>query len=259
MENLSYIQLACIAAVFVWSGFVRSGLGFGGAALALPLLLLITDDPLLFLPLLAVQLLIFSALIGYSSQKELKIKRAAGETVEGSVDWKYLLYSMKIMIIPKIIGVFGLLTLPPALVSGIIFAIILVYSLTYIFNKPFKSNHPYLDKLFLIIGGYVSGTSLVGAPLIIAVYTSHVARHQLRDTLFMLWFILVLIKLISFLVTGVDMQLEHQLWLLPCVAVGHYAGLYFHKKLQQADPVQFYRILGVVLLMITSIGLWRSF
>ncbi len=259
MENLSYLQLALIAAVFVWSGFVRSGLGFGGAALALPLLLLITDDPLLFLPLLAVQLLIFSALIGYNSHKDKKAKQEAGEAVTGSIDWKYLISSMKVMIIPKVIGVFGLLTLPPTLISGIIFAIILVYSLTYIFNKPFTSNHPFLDKVFLVIGGYVSGTSLVGAPLIIAVYTSHVARHQLRDTLFMLWFILVSIKLVSFLVTGVDMQLEHQLWLLPCVAVGHYAGLFFHKKLQQADPVLFYRVLGVVLLLITSIGLWRSF
>jgi uncharacterized membrane protein YfcA len=259
MEQLSYIQLAAIAAIFVWSGFVRSGLGFGGAALALPLLLLIVDDPLLFLPLVAIHLLLFSSLIAYSSHKKTKAKRAAGEKVEGTIDWKYLSHSLKIMIIPKIIGVFGLLTLPATVVSAIIFAITFVYSLTYIFNKPFKSNNPYLDNFFLMLGGYISGTSLVGAPLIIAVFSTHVARHQLRDTLFVLWFILVVIKVGSFFLTGVDMQWIHHLWLLPCVFVGHYAGLYFHEKLQQTDPVTFYRVLGVILLLITSIGLWRSF
>jgi uncharacterized membrane protein YfcA len=42
-------QLAFTLAIFIWSGFVRSGLGFGGAALALPLMLLIYDQPLLVL------------------------------------------------------------------------------------------------------------------------------------------------------------------------------------------------------------------
>ena len=50
MEHLAPVQLVLIGLVFVWSGFVRSGLGFGGAVLALPFLLLIHNDPLLFLP-----------------------------------------------------------------------------------------------------------------------------------------------------------------------------------------------------------------
>ncbi len=43
-------QLIAIGACFIWSGFVRSGLGFGGAALTLPMLLIIHNDPLLYLP-----------------------------------------------------------------------------------------------------------------------------------------------------------------------------------------------------------------
>jgi hypothetical protein len=42
-------QLAFTLMIFVWSGFVRSGLGFGGAALALPLMLLVYDQPILVL------------------------------------------------------------------------------------------------------------------------------------------------------------------------------------------------------------------
>jgi hypothetical protein len=39
---------------------VRSGLGFGGAVLTLPFLLMIRDQPLLFLPIISVHLLLFS-------------------------------------------------------------------------------------------------------------------------------------------------------------------------------------------------------
>ena len=38
--------------------------------------------------------------------------------------------------------------------------------------------------------GYVSGTSLIGAPLIVSVFATHVAKEQLRDTMLVLWFIL---------------------------------------------------------------------
>ena len=62
MTDLSLWQYVLIGLVFVWSGFVRSGLGFGGAVLALPFLLLIHDDPLVFLPLIAAHLLLFSSL-----------------------------------------------------------------------------------------------------------------------------------------------------------------------------------------------------
>ena len=40
MEDLQTWQYLAIAACFVWSGFVRSGLGFGGAVLTLPFLLM---------------------------------------------------------------------------------------------------------------------------------------------------------------------------------------------------------------------------
>ena len=55
-------QLVFTLAIFIWSGFVRSGLGFGGAALALPLMLLVYDQPLFWLPIIGIHLLIFSAM-----------------------------------------------------------------------------------------------------------------------------------------------------------------------------------------------------
>ncbi len=67
MEQLLWYEYAAIALIFVWSGFVRSGLGFGGAVLALPFLLLVVNDPVVFLPIIAVQLVLFSSLIMWQS------------------------------------------------------------------------------------------------------------------------------------------------------------------------------------------------
>lgn len=262
MEELSLIQLSLLALIFVWSGFIRSGLGFGGAALALPLMLLIVDDPLLFLPLLAVQLLFFSSLVIYNSRKQAqKALRLNSQTsdAENTIDWKYLKHSLLILMIPKLLGVFGLVTFDASLISGVIFVIISFYALSYIFDKPLQSKSKWMDYSFLIVGGYVSGTSLVGAPLIIAVYASHVAKHQLRDTLFVLWFILVSIKVTSFIILEVDMQWEHQLWTLPCVALGHWAGLKLHQRLQKARSTTFYRVLGTALLAVSMVGIYRAF
>ena len=61
MSELTSWEYMAFGLIFLWSGFVRSGLGFGGAALALPLLLLLVDNPLTVMPILAVQLLVFGA------------------------------------------------------------------------------------------------------------------------------------------------------------------------------------------------------
>lgn len=255
MEDLQHWQYAAIALIFVWSGFVRSGLGFGGAVLALPFLLWIVDDPLLFLPIIAVHLLFFSGLIMLDSAKAA---RAEGRAPLSSVDWGYLTRAMKIMIIPKMIGVWGLITLPNAVMSGIIFSIVTLYSVSYILNRPIKSQTPWVDTLLLMLGGYVSGTSLIAAPLVVAVFAAKVAADQLRDTLFVLWIVLVSIKMASFLILGIDMQWAHHLWLLPAAFVGHQLGQRFHRALQRQDPIVFYRVLGSALLVVSGAGLWRT-
>ena len=163
------------------------------------------------------------------------------------------------MIIPKLIGVLGLITLPNTVMSAIIFSIVAVYSISYIVNRPFSSKSKIVDVLLLMIGGYISGTSLIGAPLIIAVLASHINKHQLRDTLFVLWFILVAIKMASFIYFDVDLQLIHHLWLLPCAGFGHIIGQHFHQRMLQAESSQFFRVLGIALLAISIIGLADAF
>ncbi|MGO1659506.1 MAG: TSUP family transporter [Marinobacter sp.] len=269
MSDLSLIQYGLVALIFVWSGFVRSGLGFGGAVLSLPFLLLVKNDPLIFLPIIAVHLLFFSSLTIWMNNRNNRKTATAGSTEkltgfgpdvepnrpEGTVDWHYLWRMLGIMLVPKLIGVFGLFTLPPNVLSAIIFVIVAIYSVSYIINRPFRSKSKTVDVLLLMAGGYISGTSLIGAPLIIAVAAQHVAREKLRDTLFGLWFILVLIKLAAFVWVGLDLQLIHHLWLLPCAAIGHVIGLRFHERILKAETPVFFRMLGVVLLVVSSVGM----
>ena len=249
MESLAWYQYAAIGLIFVWSGFVRSGLGFGGAVLALPFLLLIVNDPLVFLPLIAAHLIFFSTLIMIqSTQKQ-------GTTQSNTINWRYLRRSMGIMIVPKIAGVIGLLTLPPVIMSTIIFLIVIAYAIGYIINRPIQIKTKFQEYGFLGLGAYVSGTSLTGAPLIVPVVASHVEKHELRNTLFVLWWILTLIKLASFIVAGIDLQLVHHLWLLPCAFVGHLLGNRMHNYLIEQETPTFFRVLGIALVIGSLTGL----
>ncbi|MDV2077877.1 TSUP family transporter [Marinobacter xestospongiae] len=258
MADLSLLQYVLIGLIFIWSGFVRSGLGFGGAVLSLPFLLLVHNDPLVYLPLISVHLLVFSSLTILMNNRKQAAPAEVSASAGGTVDWVYLRRILAIMIVPKLIGVFGLITLPAQVMSGIIFAIVSVYSLSYIFNRPFRSNSKAVDTVFLMLGGYISGTSLIGAPLIIAVAAQHLPKEKLRDTLFALWFILVTIKMGAFVWAEVDLQLIHHLWLLPCAAIGHVIGLRFHERMLQAETPIFFRVLGSILLVISCVGLWNG-
>ena len=241
MLILSSFEWVLICLIFIWSGFVRSGLGFGGAALAMPLMLIILDNPLIWLPIVATHLLIFSALTVYNRLH--------------TVDWKYLKKAMLILIIPKLAGVFGLLNLPNDVLVFLIYAITFVYGLTYITNYTFNSRNRFFDTVFLVLGGYASGTSLIGAPLVSAVFVKNVSIDKLRNTLFVVWLILVIIKMFAFVVFKVDLQFRYSLYLLPMAAIGHWLGLKMHKRLIQDGGERYKRILGAVLVVICGYGL----
>ena len=68
---------------------------------------------------------------------------------------------------------------------------------------------------------------------------------------------LVALKLIAFVATGIDLQWIHHLWLLPCAAVGHVLGLKFHAYTLNADTQVFFRVLGAGLFVVSVAGLVR--
>ena len=74
------VDIVIISLIFIWIGFVRTGLGFGGAVLGLPLLMLVGGSPIDWLPIIGIHLLFFS---GIALARSLK-----------KVDWSYLKQSL---------------------------------------------------------------------------------------------------------------------------------------------------------------------
>ena len=235
-------SLILIGLIFVWTGFVRTGLGFGGAALGLPLLLLIGGSPVYWLPIIGMHLFFFTSLTLFSSLD--------------SVDWGYLKRTLLWIIPPTLIGVIGLLNLPTKVIVIFIYCVTIFYAINWILDKKISSNKSWLDKVFLVIGGYISGTSLTGAPLIVAVYMRFVDKSMLRNTMFVLWIILVGIKMTAFVVVGVSIDWQFSLYLIPVAAIGHVLGIFTHQKIINNDQL-FKKWVGGALLCISSFGMFK--
>lgn len=239
--DFTLYQSIAIGLLFVWAGFVRTGLGFGGAALGLPLMLFIYNQPLFWLPIISVHLLFFSSLTLF--------------TRLNNVDWRYLRSTSIYIVPPAIIGVFGLINLPALWLNVFIYLVTLFYGVMWLTNYVIESHHNWVDKLLLMLGGYVAGTSLTGAPLMVAVFMRKVRKEQLRDTLFVLWFVLVGIKMSTFMMLKVELHFFTALALLPIAAVGHFLGLKAHDSIVKNDAV-FKRWMGGGVVVISVLGLW---
>jgi len=233
-------EILFISLIFVWIGFVRTGLGFGGAVLGLPLLMLVGGSPIDWLPIIGIHLLFFS---GIALARSLN-----------TIDWSYLKQSLPWILPAKIIGVIGLISLPPTVMTLIVYSITSIYALTWILNYNIASREGWVSRLLLILGGYISGTSLNGAPLLVAVYMQNIDVKRLRNTLFVLWFLLVTIKMSAFLIVDVYINWQFSLMLIPVAALGHFVGLKVHDRIIENDT-QFKRWMGSVLILICIAGL----
>ncbi len=240
--NFTSLELSLVALFFCWSGFVRTGLGFGGAALGLPLMMLVGGSPIDWLPIIGIQLLFFS---GISLSNALK-----------KVDWNYLKGSLPWILPAKLLGVIGLINLPAEVMTVIVYLITCFYATTWILDRPISSKQKWVDSLLLTMGGYISGTSLTGAPLIVAVYMRHIVKEKLRNTLFVLWFFLVTIKMAAFITVGVYVDWKFAFMLIPAAAVGHLIGLKVHDKIMGNDQ-RFKRWIGGVLILVCLVGFSR--
>lgn len=241
LPDFSLYQTIAIALLFIWAGFVRTGLGFGGAALGLPLMLFVSNQPLLWLPIISVHLLFFSGLTLF--------------TRLNNVDWQYLRHASIYIVPPAIVGVIGLVNLPASWLNIFIYSVTLFYGVIWFLNYVIASHHNWVDKLLLVLGGYIAGTSLTGAPLMVAVFMRKVRREQLRDTLFVLWFALVSIKMTTFVLLKVELHFLAALSLIPVAAIGHYMGLKAHETISKNDVV-FKRWMGGGVVIISMAGLW---
>lgn len=242
LADFSYTEIFFVALIYIWTGFVRSGLGFGGGALGLPLMLFMYNQPLFWLPIIGIHLLFFSSFTLISRLRE--------------VDWDYLKRALRVIIPFVLIGVFGLISLPTSWLLVFIYSITLLYAVLWLTGKSIHSHNKWADRFLLCIGGYVAGTSLTGAPLIVAVFMRNINAKLLRNTLFVLWFIIVIIKMSTFVAMGIELNVVVALLLLPIGAIGHFLGLKAHDYIMQNDEM-FKRLVGGVLIIISSLGLYN--
>ena len=242
MLDLSVLEYVFVILIFIWSGFVRSGLGFGGAALGLPLMLFVYDQPLYWLPIIGLHLLFFSGL--------------TLRTRINNIDWPYLRKAAWYIFPAALVGVIGLIQLPTQWLLVFIYSVSLFYAVLWLAGWAIRSGDSWIDKCLLVIGGYVAGTSLTGAPLMVAVFAKNVHKGQLRNTLFVLWFILVSAKLIAFVMLDVKLNVLACIMLIPFAAIGHVIGLKLHDAILQHDKV-FKRFVGGMLIIVSSLGLWN--
>lgn len=238
---LPHWQYVFIALCFLWSGFVRSGLGFGGAALTLPFLLLIIDNPVVFLPAISWQLLLISI--------------ATVVTRLENVHWGFLLRLILVLLVPFTIGLIGLFNFSGFILSLTVFCVTFLYGISYFSNKTLKRGSRVLDGLGLLFGGYVSGVALIGAPIIVASSAKRLPVHMVRDTFFVLWIVLVIFKLTGFVVAEVDLQWRLTLLTFPFTLSGHYLGQLLHDNLVKGDRRQFEKAIGIGLIMVSGFGI----
>jgi hypothetical protein len=86
-----------VSLIFMWAGFVRTGLGFGGAALGLPLMLLVGASPVYWLPVIGLHLLLSFFFLSYNSfTKSIgNILRISILTFRKETTVKFFLFSLE--------------------------------------------------------------------------------------------------------------------------------------------------------------------
>ncbi len=239
---LPLASYAAIACCFVWSGFVRSGLGFGGAALSLPIFLQIAEVPLVFLPALAWHLLFFSI---FTVATRLH-----------NIDWSFLRKLTVQLAVPFSVGLFGLLNLPANVLAAIVYVTTFVFGVAYVTNRMLGGGNRYINAISLAIGAYVSGIALIGAGLVVAASSHRMEAHRVRDTFFMVWVVMTVCKLSALRAAQVDLQWELALYTLPLVGLGHFLGLMLHNRIVSGDRKGFNRLIGSGMCLVSVLGLY---
>lgn len=239
--DLTPIVVIVLLISFWWSGFVRAGLGFGGAGLMYPIAFLVVDSVIFIVPIVGVHLLIFTG-----------ITLAKGGYKK--VDWPTVGKLLLVCLPAKIIGVFGLLQMPDFWLLMSVYAILIFYSISYILNIKMKPSG-WVNVPILLFGAYMSGLTLAGAPLIAAVALQYLRKEQARESMYVIWIVMVVIKMSTLIYYDVDLQLEYHLWLLPVAFVGNYMGSKMHDRLQEMQGEVFYRWMGIALLTLSLTGL----
>ena len=240
--NFDLFTLAFLFLCFIWSGFARTAFGFGGNALMLPIALLVVSNPIIIIPVVAMQGIFFN---GFEVVRNFR-----------RIDWRSLVWIFLILVPGVAAGLYGLIKLPDYILAIAVYAITIGYAASYLFQWKIKTKSKLLDLASLLLGGYITGFSLTGGPPIVAVAMKYIARQFLRNSMMALWVLVSISKVTTFVLADVNLQLFLLAFTLPAVVIGHSIGLRFHDRIMQNK--KFYQILGGVLLIVSIVGIFKT-
>ena len=229
-------DLAYAAAVLTVAYFVRGISGFGSGLIAVPLLALRFPLPQV-VPFMLIADFAASALVGGIHFKH--------------VDWPEIRRLLPATLAGVIIGTGLLVSLPPAVLLGVLGGFILVFAVRGLLLKPgpFTPASPRWAYPAALSGGAVSGLFGTGGPPYV-IYLSHRIRDKsaLRATLSGLFFLEGLIRIATFLAAG--LLWEARTWLdslmaAPIIVAALFAGSHVHTRLSDARML---RIVNLLLL-----------
>ena len=91
--------------------------------------------------------------------------------------------------------------------------------------------------------------------MIVAVAMKRISPPEFRQTLFVLWIFLVMIKMIAFWIANVPIYYLVALYLLPFAWLGNNIGNKLHQRIVTKDTSKIQQLIGILLLFSSILGL----
>lgn len=243
---MPYPDLLYAISVLLLAYFVRGISGFGSGLIAVPLLALRFPLPEV-VPFILITDFSASALVGGVTFKH--------------VAWTEIRRLLPLSLIGVVLGASLLVSLPPALLLGILALFILVFALRSLLIKagPFKPVSTTWAYPAALTGGAVGGLFGTGGPPYV-IYLSHRIedKSSLRATLSGLFFLEGLIRIVTFLAIGLlagGAVWINSLLAAPFIIAALYAGSHVHARLSNA---QMTRLIGALLLLSSAALLLKA-
>jgi hypothetical protein len=231
-------DLAYAATVLALAYFVRGISGFGSGLIAVPLLALRFPLPEV-VPFMLIADFGASGLVG-----GLSFQR---------VDWAEIRRLLPATLIGVVLGTQLLVSLPPALLLTILGGFVLAFALRSLLlrQRGFTAASRHWAWPAALSGGAVSGLFGTGGPPYV-IYLSHRINEKstLRATLSALFFLEGLLRIATFLVTGLLTGMavwQRALVAAPLIVAALYVGSHVHSRLSDRQMLR-----GVSLLLLGS-------
>ena len=95
--------------------------------------------------------------------------------------------------------------------------------------------------------------------MIVAVALRRIPPFEFRQTLFVLWIFLVMVKMTAFVIANVQIFYDAAVLLLPFAWLGHISGNRLHRYILSKDISSIQQTIGLALLVSALIGLIKIY